>query len=239
MTNTGDSPRIRYNEGCLAAHALNFVGDRWALLVVRELMLRPKRFQAIRAGLPGITAAVLTTRLGQLADAGVLRHDPLDATYALTPAGQALHPVLVALCHWGAGQPGHDPRRFISPTALMISMTAMIDGVAARGRVHRAGFEIGAESFVQELDGDGVLRLGAVASVGAGVDFVLGGDANWLAAAVYGTAPLTALAESGMIGLRGDGAAAQDYVGLFSLQRADAGHAVIRPPRALAPAMAG
>ena len=58
MEKTGQTPRIRYDEGCLAAHALNMVGDRWALLVVRELMLAPKRFQAIRHGLPDITAAV-------------------------------------------------------------------------------------------------------------------------------------------------------------------------------------
>lgn len=55
MTKTGEMTRIRYDEGCLVAHALNVVGDRWALLVVRELMLTAKRFQAIRTGLPGIT----------------------------------------------------------------------------------------------------------------------------------------------------------------------------------------
>ena len=55
------------------------IGDRWALLVVRELMLKPKRFQAIRAGLPGITAGVLTQRLTQLAAAGVLGTTPTSA----------------------------------------------------------------------------------------------------------------------------------------------------------------
>lgn len=66
MSTIGETPRLRYDEGCLAAHALNLIGDRWALLVVRELMLRDKRFQAIRTGLPGITAGVLTQRLSQL-----------------------------------------------------------------------------------------------------------------------------------------------------------------------------
>ena len=66
MTDTEKISRLRYDEGCLGAHALNLIGDRWALLVVRELMFQPKRFQMIRAGLPGITASVLTQRLAQL-----------------------------------------------------------------------------------------------------------------------------------------------------------------------------
>ena len=78
MTDTGKSSRLRYDEGCLGAHALNLVGDRWALLVVRELMFQPKRFQMIRAGLPGITASVLTQRLAQLVQAGVVPDDVLD-----------------------------------------------------------------------------------------------------------------------------------------------------------------
>ena len=94
MTEPGKNPRLRYEEGCLGAHSLNLVGDRWALLVVRELMFAPKRFQMIRAGLPGITASVLTQRLAQLAQAGVVAHDAVLGTYALTEAGRALHPVL-------------------------------------------------------------------------------------------------------------------------------------------------
>ena len=75
MTDTGKISRLRYDEGCLGAHALNLIGDRWALLVVRELMFQPKRFQMLRAGLPGITASVLTQRLAQLVQVGVVSHD--------------------------------------------------------------------------------------------------------------------------------------------------------------------
>ena len=127
MTEPGKNPRLRYEEGCLGAHALNLVGDRWALLVVRELMFAPKRFQMIRAGLPGITASVLTQRLSQLAQAGVVAHDAVLGTYALTEAGRALHPVLRELCRWALLMPGHDPRMFISITALMISISATVD----------------------------------------------------------------------------------------------------------------
>ena len=75
MNRPGQTPRIRYDEGCLAAHALNVVGDRWALLGVRELMLAPKRFQAIRHGLPGVTAAVLAMALETLGHRDVKLYD--------------------------------------------------------------------------------------------------------------------------------------------------------------------
>ncbi|MCK5500136.1 MAG: helix-turn-helix transcriptional regulator, partial [Tritonibacter mobilis] len=122
MTDQVKRPRPRYDEGCLAAHALNVIGDRWALLVVRELMFAPKRFQMIRAGLPGVTASVLTGRLAQLVQAGTIDHDDRLGIYALTDLGRGLLPVLEALCQWALTMPGHDPKRFISPSALMISM---------------------------------------------------------------------------------------------------------------------
>lgn len=211
MDDPRQNPRIRYDEGCLAAHALNVIGDRWALLVVRELMLAPRRFQAIRAGLPGITAAVLTQRLGQLVAAGVVTADA--GRYGLTPSGQGLMPVLQAMCRWGALHPGHDPRRFISPAALVISMTAMIRPTRARVT---AGMAMGQEAFTLHLAGDGILRPRLGADPAAA--FVLSGDGNRLARAVYGQAPLADLARDGVIGLSGDAGAAQDFADLFSLR---------------------
>lgn len=209
MTKDRKKPRIRYDEGCLAAHALNIMGDRWALLVVRELMLAPKRFQAIRHGLPGITAAVLTQRLGQLAEAGVITHG--DGLYALTNSGRGLMPVLQAMCRWGATHPGHDPRRFISPTALVISMTAMI---RPTDRQVTAALTMGSEAFTLCLTA-GILhpRAGADAS-----DFTLSGTGNALARAVYGPVPLADLARDGSIGLAGDAGTAQGFVDLFRLR---------------------
>lgn len=214
MTDPGKATRIRYDEGCLAAHALNVVGDRWAMLLVREILLTPKRFQMIRHGLPGITAAVLTQRLGQLAEVGVIRHDPVLGVYALTDSGRDLLPVLQAMCRWGAAHPGHDPRRFISPTALMISMTAMI--ADARGQVATAAFRTPREGFQQRLTGDGVLRV--IACPDPQGDFTLQGDGNALAMAVYGPVPVAELAAQGIIGLSGDTQAAQDFVNLFRLR---------------------
>lgn len=215
MTDQSETPRIRYDEGCLAAHALNVIGDRWALLVARELMLAPKRFQAIRAGLPGITAGVLTQRLAQLIEAGVVTHDADLGVYGLTPSGKALHPVLMALCHWGSQHQGHDPRRFISPTALMLSMCAKINRQAAAGQGLVAAFDMDREGFEMRIAADGSALVSA--SRAPQGDFLLRGTGNTLARAVYGREPVAHLAGAGVIGLIGDAARAQGFIDLFSL----------------------
>lgn len=215
MTDTGKNSRLRYDEGCLGAHALNFIGDRWALLVVRELMFQPKRFQMIRAGMPGITASVLTQRLGQLVLAGVVTHDAVLGIYALTDQGRALHPVLTELCRWALMMPGHDPSKFISISALMISISATVDARRAARSPIRAGILSGHEGFLVTLSPDGAPLVRAVRDPRA--DFVLEGSGNTLAAAIYGPGPVT-LASLGKIALRGDHAAAQEFTDLFSLR---------------------
>ena len=95
-----------YGQYCAAARALDLVGDRWSLLVVRELLLRDCRFTDLQRGLPGIATNLLTERLRQLEAAGVLeRHaapPPVATTlYRLTDRGRELKPVLDALVRWG------------------------------------------------------------------------------------------------------------------------------------------
>ena len=215
MAEKGTLARIRYDEGCLAAHALNLVGDRWALLVVRELMFAPKRFQRIRAGIPGITASVLNGRLEQLAVAGVVTPFDRHGPYALTAAGRHLLPVLEALCRWALAVPGHDPTRFISPSALMISMGVTLRRDTAKDADAQAGFDFGGEAFEMRLQ-DGKLKTRAVARPETA--FVLSGNGNALARAVYGPASLARLIDDNLIGLSGDAAAAQEFVNRFSLE---------------------
>ena len=214
MTKQAKSPPLRYDEGCLAAHALNIIGDRWALLVVRELMFAPKRFQMIRAGLPGVTASVLAGRLAQLGQAGVLTHDARLGVYALTDAGRALLPVLEALCRWALTIPGHEPSRFISPSALMISMGVMLRRDRAAGRDACAGFDFGSEVFEMRLTA-GVPETRLVSQPDA--PFVLCGNGNTLAAAIYGKTPLHQMVARDVIALRGAVDAAQAFVDLFQL----------------------
>src|ERR671915_410189 len=99
-----------YDDGCAAAHALDLIGERWALLVVRELLLGPKRFTDLRAGLPKVSPDVLAQRLRELEAAGVLlrrRLEPPAASqvYQLTEWGRGLEPVVLGLGRWGSRSP--------------------------------------------------------------------------------------------------------------------------------------
>jgi DNA-binding HxlR family transcriptional regulator len=100
----------RYSDGCAIATALDYVGERWALLVVRELLLGPKRFTDLQDGLPGAGSKVLAKRLRELDSAGVVRRRTLpppasSQVYELTEWGAQLDAIVVALGHWGAGAP--------------------------------------------------------------------------------------------------------------------------------------
>lgn len=216
MTKVSGNPQIRYDEGCLAAHALNVVGDRWALLVVRELMFRPKRFQLIRKGLPGLTASVLTQRLNNLIEAQVVRRDPYSSAYTLTASGQALLPVLQAMGRWGAHHPGHDPQRFISLSALVISMTAMVDQDRAKGHKTVAELVSGEETYWLQANQEGVILVKAEANEPA--DFTLVGRGNDLASAVYGRRPIRDTVQQRDLVMTGDADAAQRFVDLFDLK---------------------
>lgn len=216
MTNDRKPLKLRYDEGCLGAHALNLVGDRWALLVVRELMFAPKRFQMIRAGLPGLTASVLTQRLGQLVKLGIIDHDSDLGIYQLTGNGRMLMPVLTELCRWALLMPGHDHQRFISASALMISISATVARDRAAGRDLRAGLMIGREGFQVRLSDAGLPIV--TASKGIKGDFTLTAPSgNDMAMAIYGPMPLATLVALGRVVLHGDAAAAQGFVDLFSL----------------------
>src|ERR1700761_6358501 len=100
----------RYDDPCGIARALDVVGDRWALLVVRELIFGPKRFGQLRDGLNGVSPNVLSQRLRDLEDGGIVRRDALDppaavAVYELSPRGLALEPILLELGRWGSREP--------------------------------------------------------------------------------------------------------------------------------------
>ena len=99
-----------YEDPCGVARALDVVGERWALLVVRELLLGPKRFSGLLAGLTGVSPNVLSQRLAGLDEAGVVRRRRLGppagvTVYELTDQGHALEPVLIALSGWGRHRP--------------------------------------------------------------------------------------------------------------------------------------
>jgi DNA-binding HxlR family transcriptional regulator len=103
----GSGGRRRYGQLCSIALALEVVGDRWAILLLRELLAGGKRFTDLAAGLPGVGTAVLTERLRELEQHGLVRRRRLGPpapalVYELTPRGTAMEPVLVGLARWGA-----------------------------------------------------------------------------------------------------------------------------------------
>jgi DNA-binding HxlR family transcriptional regulator len=125
----------RYDDPCGIARALDVVGDRWALLVVRELIFGPRRFAQLRGGLHGISPNVLSQRLRELEDAGIVRRVVLDppasvTIYELTERGEALEPILLELGRWGSQQP-IAAQNELSVSALLLALKTVFDPAAA------------------------------------------------------------------------------------------------------------
>src|SRR5919206_4688904 len=116
-----------YNDRCGIARGLDLVGERWALLVVRELLLGPKRFSDLRAGLRSIGPDVLAQRLRDLEGAGILRRAKLPPpagaqVYELTEWGQELEPVILALGRWASASPSFPRGAPMGPDALVLAL---------------------------------------------------------------------------------------------------------------------
>jgi DNA-binding HxlR family transcriptional regulator len=107
-----------YGDSCGIARALDVVGERWALLVVRELLLTPQRFSELRQSLPNVSSNLLADRLRELEQHGVI-HRP-DRAYELTGRGRALEPILVALGDWGIDAPQPEAPAALSATSVLI-----------------------------------------------------------------------------------------------------------------------
>ena len=209
----------RYEDACATAHALDLVGDRWALLVMRELMLGPRRFGDLRASLTGLSANVLTQRLEGLEAAGVLRRRRLPPpasvqVYELTAWGMESEPILLALGRWAVRSPHHDPTLPLSPVALMLSFRAKFERPRARGLDLSIGFRFGEEAFtVAVREGELVTERGGPEGAGATV----AGSPPAVAGLVYGKVPLEALEGQGALSVAGDRSALTRFAGLFEL----------------------
>jgi DNA-binding HxlR family transcriptional regulator len=220
LTEKSDSRSKRhYEDACATAHALDLVGERWALLVMRELMLGPKRFSDLRESLPGISANVLTQRLEGLEAAGVLvrRKLPPPAAvqvYELTEWGYESEPIFQALGRWAARSPAHDPSLPFSTASLVLSLRTMFNAERAKDMDARIGFHLGEETFLARL-ADG--RLEIARSPLDGADLILTGAPPVLAGAIYGGQPLEALEQAGVLQVEGDRTLAQKFVRLFPL----------------------
>jgi DNA-binding HxlR family transcriptional regulator len=121
--------RRGYGEGCAVAHGLELVGERWSLLIVRELLLGPKRFNALRDGILQASANALSQRLKLMEQDGIVRHRRLGAptnawVWELTDWGYDLEPIVMAIGGWAGSSPRLDQHGWFSPDALMLHLKA-------------------------------------------------------------------------------------------------------------------
>ncbi len=197
-----------YEDPCGIARALDAVGERWALLVVRELLFGPKRFSDLRAGL-GASPNVLSQRLDELEAHGVVqRRTAGGALYELTDWGRELHPILVQLGRWGARSSARPPGE-LGVDALMLALEATF--VPENAADLRATYELslGEERFSVDIDGGSiVIARGSPRKA----DAVIETDPATLRAVIFGDRKFA----GAPIEIRGDARMARRFFRLFA-----------------------
>ena len=202
-----------YDDACGLAHALELIGERWALLVMRELMFGPRRFSGLKRDLPGISANVLSQRLVELEERGLVRRTKLPPpasvqVYEATEWGLEAAPILGVLGKWAARSPFHDPTLPISHVSIMMSVQTMFDPALAGDFAAKAGFRFGDVTYTAEIRDGGIdVKRGPLDDC----DFTVTAAPGDVAGLLYGGAPI------GAISIEGDLALAKRFVTLFPL----------------------
>jgi DNA-binding HxlR family transcriptional regulator len=211
------SGRRGYDDPCGVARALGAVGERWALLVVRELLLGPKRFTDLSRGLPGMSQNVLSQRLRELEQAGIVRRRRLGppagtGVYELSGFGSQLEPVLLAMARWGSRIPAASTAG-LSVDALILALKTTFDPDVAGGLCARYQLRIGDDRF-QALIADG--RFQVARGETADADAALDADAATLRGLVFGGRPLADAVRDGDLRVEGDLHVVALFVSCFS-----------------------
>ena len=208
-----------YDDACGTALALELVGERWSLLIVRELMFGPRRFGELRKALTGISANVLTQRLEGLEEAGILTREKLPPpasvqVYALTPWGYKSEAAIQELGRWAVQSHRHDTTLPLSAASLMLSFRTMIDR-SRSGLVNRTlGFRLGDEGFLALVDEAGIaIRRGDPEEA----DTIFISDPVSMASVIYGGRPITDAEDAGALTIKGSRVLARLFVTLFPL----------------------
>ncbi|KQQ94585.1 hypothetical protein ASF62_10980 [Leifsonia sp. Leaf325] len=194
--------------------ALDAVGERWALLIVRELMFGPKRFADLRSGLPQASQNVLSQRLKELEGAGVIQRVKLGPparaqVYELTAAGVALEPAVVALAQWGARLDVHHGSK-MSADSLALLLKALYR--PTEETAVSVALQLGDDQFDIQLTGDGIqIRRGAAHSP----DAVLRGSVQTWWDVLFGGMDVEASLGTGSIEIIGDRAVADRFLHSF------------------------
>ncbi|WP_243077238.1 helix-turn-helix domain-containing protein [Microbacterium sp. SS28] len=163
-----------YGQYCGVTTAVELIGERWALLIVRDLLVGPRRYTDLKQGLPRIPTNILSTRLKELQESGVVRRVPLmhcGLVYELTDYGRMLEPIVLALGRWGfqaMGDPGADD--VVTADSLTMALrTAFQPDVAAALPTLHCEVHVG-DVVLRVLVDDGVLRIWQLAPAGRPVD---------------------------------------------------------------------
>jgi DNA-binding HxlR family transcriptional regulator len=203
----------RYYDACGLAHALDLLGERWGMLVLRELAYGPRRFSELKSDLQGISANVLTQRLTELERRGLVRKLRLPPpasvqVYQATDWGLEAVPVIASLGKWAARSPVHDPTLPMSHVSIIMSFQTLISPALAEGLDARIGFRLGDAGYVTTVrDGRLDVQRGDVEDC----DVVFTGTPTEIAAVVHGGAPFET------IQVEGDMALAKRFAKLFPL----------------------
>jgi DNA-binding HxlR family transcriptional regulator len=197
---------------------LDVVGERWALLVVRELLLGPRRFTDLRSGIPGISANVLAQRLRELGTAGVVTRRTLpppaaSQVYELTGWGHELAPAVLALTRWGARSPALPHEGQLSAASLALALRAAFSPDRAAGVTARCELRLGTEVLDVAISG-GVMVVESAAAEDP--VFTLTGSATVLLSVLQGRTGLTGALSQGALSVQGSRAAARRFLSLFT-----------------------
>jgi DNA-binding HxlR family transcriptional regulator len=209
-----------YGDRCGIARALDAVGDRWALLVVRELLLGPRRYTDLRSGLPNASPNVLSERLRELERAGVVRRRKLpppaaSRVYELTEWGLGLEEAVTALGHWAARSPTPPSDAPIASAAsIILALRARFDAAAARGLRAAYDLRLGEDRFRIDVADD---EFEAVRGSNDLADATIDTDPDTLGAVLWGGRSLTDAQRSGQMTIEGDKAAVQRFARLFPI----------------------
>ncbi|HEU4702101.1 MAG TPA: winged helix-turn-helix transcriptional regulator [Conexibacter sp.] len=210
-----------YGDACGIARALDVVGERWALMVVRELLLGPKRFTDLRAGLPHVSPDVLAQRLRDLEQVGLVHHRRLpppygSQVYELTASGRALEPTLMELGRWGgAYAPPPRDEMCMSLDAHILSLRTLFDAERAGDFAARVELRLGGETFQVDVAGG---TIETARGEGARPDAVIEADPPMtLLEVLHGQRRLADALSAGTIRISGDTRAARRFMTLFPL----------------------
>ena len=192
---------------------MELLGERWAMLVLRELAYGPRRFSELKADLSGISANVLTQRLTELEGRGLVRKTKLPPpasiqVYEATEWALEVIPLIASLGRWAARSPWHDPALQMSHVSVVMSLQTLISPALADGLKARIGFQFGETSYVTTVH-DG--RLDVARTKVENCDVVFTGAPSEVAAVIHGGAPFN------LIRVEGDLKLAKRFVKLFPL----------------------